>query len=57
MPPNIQDILQQAQAMQEKLASAQPEARFQEVTEFGRMLLRFADPLTDLRYRPVFGNG
>jgi serine/threonine-protein kinase len=34
-----------------------PEARFQEVTEFGRMLLRFADPLTDLRYRPVFGNG
>ena len=32
MPPNIQDILQQAQAMQEKLASAQQELEDIEVT-------------------------
>jgi nucleoid-associated protein EbfC len=32
MPPNIQDILQQAQAMQEKLASAQQELEDVEVT-------------------------
>ncbi|TCO64342.1 hypothetical protein EV192_101109 [Actinocrispum wychmicini] len=32
MPPNIQDILAQAQAMQEKLASAQEELEDTEVT-------------------------
>jgi DNA-binding YbaB/EbfC family protein len=32
MPPNIQDILAQAQAMQEKLASAQEELEDAEVT-------------------------
>lgn len=32
MPPNIQDILQQAQAMQEKLASAQQELEDVEVS-------------------------
>jgi DNA-binding YbaB/EbfC family protein len=32
MPPNINDILQQAQAMQEKLASAQQELEDLEVT-------------------------